>query len=1242
MIVLRIAVLIVSMTAASCAQAQYVAGWYSLPSGSGAEFGPSSSPTAACESAMGEYIQDQIAGGGKAPHLIVSFKDLVGDNLCRWNTGDPDDTPTIGGGVLRASSYYPNPPPDFSPPPYSPPMNGGPPDLCPCEANPVNPSTGSKFQIEVDYTGSGPFPLKFVRVYNSQATWDVSAGIGPGWTHTYHRFLQFDGDNVIATREDGKRLRFTKNTKTGAYDADLTSNYRLAPITTPIVGWKLVTPQDETEIFTSAGRLESIANRAGLTITMEYTNGLLTEVKEIFGRSLVIGRNDPAGLGRIMSVTPPSGAIAYGYSSTVARSLVTVTYPTTPNPATRTYQYHSDPTLKNFLTGILDENGAQFSNYEYETAGPLKGLLKVSEQAGGAGRVEIANSIVAGVRQVEVKRFVDTGVSANRTYSYESIVGLGALKGIQPTSGTDPLPCPSCGPPVVKRDARGNPTLQSDWNGNCSTFTYEATRNLEATREEGRAYDALTETCTGTMLRKVTTVWHPSFELRKDVAEPLRITNYVYDTDGKACGAIGALCSKTIQATSDETGSQGFGAPLTGASRTWSYTYDPVTRQVTQVNGPRTGVDITNYAYFQNVPTPPDCQTTLPTSSSAGCRGQLKSVTNAMGHVTTFNEYNGHGLPLKITDPNGLVTLLTYDARQRLSSRNVGGETTTYTYDAAGQLTRVTSPDGSFLAYSYDSAHRLFRIQDRKDAQGNLGDRIEYTLDRAGNRKTEEIFNSLNVKVQTKSREYSNINRLFKEIGSTSDQVTQYPLTDGYDGQGNVTKVIDPLGRTTRNEYDRLNRLKTTTNAEGDPAVAVSQFEYNGLDALIKVIDPRTLSTVYSVDGLGNLFCQVSPDTKTTYMGDSCATGANGFDAAGNVLKRTDEKGQVTSFSYDALNRVQVITFGAGSKDEIKHEYAYDQGTYGLGRLSSIVEKDPSGQPMVSTGYTHDQKGRVTAQTRTIAGNPNPFVTSYRYDAFGRMDRVTYPSGRTVSYFFDAMGRPSQINYLSLPVASSVQYHPFGPAKAWTQGNGQPYARTLDQDGRIASYTLGQTTHNVCFNAASLITDIRTAACNPLDTPVYAYDVLDRLTGATPLGSSFEYTYDATGNRLTKKVGSITEKYFIKPNSNQIDCIASSSSTDCSTPIRSFSFDPNGSTIADGINQYSYDVRGRMAQSTTGPSSTAYQVDAFGQRFRKTNSQGDRVFHYDLSGRLIAETSAAGVFLREFIYLGDIPVGVVQ
>lgn len=66
-----------------------------------------------------------------------------------------------------------------------------------------------------------------------------------------------------------------------------------------------------------------------------------------------------------------------------------------------------------------------------------------------------------------------------------------------------------------------------------------------------------------------------------------------------------------------------------------------------------------------------------------------------------------------------------------------------------------------------------------------------------------------------------------------------------------------------------------------------------------------------------------------------------------------------------------------------------------------------------------------------------------------------------------------------------------------------------------------------------------------------------------------------------------------------------------------------------------------MVQSVSSLGTTTYYVNALGQRIRKTNTLGDTVYHYDRGGRLIAESTAAGVFKREYLYLGDIPLAVV-
>jgi YD repeat-containing protein len=138
--------------------------------------------------------------------------------------------------------------------------------------------------------------------------------------------------------------------------------------------------------------------------------------------------------------------------------------------------------------------------------------------------------------------------------------------------------------------------------------------------------------------------------------------------------------------------------------------------------------------------------------------------------------------------------------------------------------------------------------------------------------------------------------------------------------------------------------------------------------------------------------------------------------------------------------------------------------------------------------------------------------------------------------------------------------------------------------------------------------------------------------------SNYAYTYDAVGNRLTKTTGANTDTYTYSATSNRIATL-----TPFGSPLKTFTLDANGSTTNDGANTYAYDTRGRMAGSTNASSlATTYHVNALGQRIRKSNTNEDRVFTYDTWGKLIAESDPGGVPKREYIYLGDIPIGVLQ
>ncbi|HTT36100.1 MAG TPA: DUF6531 domain-containing protein, partial [Burkholderiales bacterium] len=1041
---------------------------------------------------------------------------------------------------------------------------GTPPGFCkPCLTNPINPATGNKYQIETDYASTGPFPLVFTRTYNSFP--GNQAGLGVGWTHTYSRSVaQIATSRVLVQRPDGKSRRFKLIGNTWTPTSQGTE--QLVSVTDgsgAIVGWQYIASNDDVETYDASGKLVSVTNRAGITQTLTYDPaGQLTGVQDSLGRSLSFSFD---AQDRIATMTDPAGGLyAYAYD-TSSNNLVSVT---SPDSRVRTYLYENTA-FPNALTGIVDENNSRFSTYGYDS----QGRAISSQHAGG---VELSTLTYSGDTTVVVDP-----LNTSRTFNWQVTLGLAQSTGVS-------QPCAHCGNlfAAASYDANGNVASTTDWNGNQTNYTYDLTRNLEIQRIEGLTSSGAPTSAT----RTITTQWHPTFRLPIQVAEPKRVTTYTYDTPG-------TLTAKSIQATADLNGSQGFGAAPSGTARTWTYTniYSATTPGLLlqqTVDGPRTDVsDITTYVWDNS--------------------GDLVTVTNALGQVTTLSNYDAHGRPQQITDPNGLVTALTYDPRGRLTSRNVGGELTSYTYDGVGQLTQVTLPDGSFLAYTYDAAHRLIQIQD------NLANRIVYTLDNLDNRVQEQVFDSSGALARTRARVYDNLNRLAQDIGGVNPatEITTY----AYDNQGNLTSITDALNHTSVQAFDALNRLVRMT----DPQGGQTQYSYDGLDQLTGVTDPRSVATGYTLDGLGNLTQVQSPDSGVT---------TSTQDAAGNLLSQTDARGVVASFSYDALNRLTRATYtppAGSSVPAVTLSYSYDQGPYGLGRLTGF--SDPSG----STAYRYDQHGRLVSETRTLSGLA--YTTAYGYDTAGRLTHVTYPSGRSVDYGLDTLGRTQQIDTsfqgTSQSVVSSVSYQPFGAASALLYGNAQSYRRSYDLDGRIATYGLAGLTRTVLYDDASRIVGLNGASATLSQT--YGYDALDRLTTWASSTSNESFGYDATGNRVSQILGANSSAYTYAATSNRLAAISGANA-------RSYQYDAGGNTQSDGTRSFAYDARGRLIHSGSGAFSADYQVNAVGQRVVKIGSgAAASVFHYDRSGHLIGESDASGHPLKEYVWLADMPVAVL-
>ena len=461
------------------------------------------------------------------------------------------------------------------------------------------------------------------------------------------------------------------------------------------------------------------------------------------------------------------------------------------------------------------------------------------------------------------------------------------------------------------------------------------------------------------------------------------------------------------------------------------------------------------------------------------------------------------------------------------------------------------------------------------------------------------------------------------------------PVTNyAYDANGNLTSTTDALGRVTSQTYDTLNRLKTVTQPKPIATAPnpVTQFGVNGLDQLTSVTDARSLVTSYTVTGLGDLTQQVSPDTGTTI---------NTYDAAGNLKTSKDARNQTTTYTYDGINRLTQARYGDGT---ITYYY-YDEGSNGVGHLTRMVDPGP-----ITTTWTYTPQGRVASKSQMVsAGGVNRTHTlQYAYNpTTGQLTSITYPSGRVIGLQYGATSKEVEtVTVDGQPVASSVTYHPFGGIKRVTLRNGLVWSSTLDQDGRITSYTLGGVTYSIQWDAANRIV----AITHPTDTNwsrSYAYDGLDRVASFTSQPRDQTFNYDATGNLLSKmdRVGTnapFTYTYNVATTSNRM--------TGISNLGIGYTIDAAGNRTKDSTTTWVVNARGRVSQVQviSGATTNIYNYLINGQnlRVRKTGPstvvpQGTQVFVYDEAGRLIGEYDNLGRARNEHVWLADRPVALI-
>ncbi|UGQ45400.1 DUF6531 domain-containing protein [Massilia endophytica] len=632
--------------------------------------------------------------------------------------------------------------------------------------NPVTVTSGAKVEDEIDFVW-GPTDLhRIARSYRSIREAMPAAAGRKLWSFSFQRSLSVlpassaSAPSLVTITDNDGSVEQYKQTD-GRYQATA-SDTILTPIGPGFDKWAHLQPQGLLDIYEKAGedyRLASThaAGGAGIVYTYDQENRL-TRITDTFGRIVDIEWTPEENISAIGNA---GGSVAYEYEAVGTENRLVGTYrlrsvsqQTSDKEELATTRYHytdGDTWQSRFLLESIEHDpDVKFAQFSYDD----EGRVLSSEHAGTAYR----HTFSYPNRSSTV---VTDPLGAVRIYSYKAINQRERITEISQPGGSG---CASAAHKLTY-DRDGGLSSLVKFDGLKICFANHATRNLEISRIQGLS---AAESCPAASAqpapgqRKISTRWHPVWRLKTGIAEPLRITSYVYngqpDPDGKVftCAnggklpdgsPIAVICKRIEQPTTDQTGAQGFAATAHGAARVTSYAYNAMGQILssTEVSGAGGG-NTTGYEYYSD---------TAPSHTS----GDLHKVTDAKGHTTEYLEYTPSGLATSIRTPQGTVTERSYDALQRMTRHVIAAgtpdaETTSFSYNPAGLLSRVDLPDLSYLQYSYDQAERLTAITDK------AGNSVEYTLDGMGNRIREEIRDASGTLTRQITRVYDVLNRL--------------------------------------------------------------------------------------------------------------------------------------------------------------------------------------------------------------------------------------------------------------------------------------------------------------------------------------------------------------------------------------------------------------------------------------------------------------------------------------------------
>ncbi len=861
-----------------------------------------------------------------------------------------------------------------------------------CHIDPVNSATGTLTESRTDATMAGAgHPFTFERWYNSAD--DTVGDLGRGWTHSYADTLTVNEDDSISYRSGtGQVLDFAANPEdqdTYIPPPGIHSTLTRDPLH-PEAGYRVTDADYSYRTFDVDGVLQSVLDSNGLGVTLHHDeDGRLDSATDAEDREITF-EYDGDRLQQVNIPGPDGGTRELTYDFTNDGLLH---HATSMAGFVSTYRYEDsllvEETDGNPKVGGGGNKRTHLTHYDATTG-------RVDWQQDGLGNVshfdwdpETETSTITDATGREwVEHYRDNVLISELhpdgrqyTYAYDADLNVTQL--------TDSLV-------KVTDDPNSEAvTVTALRPSRVTTMTFDGDGRMmsrilpDATGETFTYQGNKVKTHTDLAGNLTTYTYDNLYRTTQIDAPGGRTSTFGYDSRGRLIEAGDALGHHVTLRYDD---ADNLTCTVTPLGYTTVYDHDQVGR-VTQSIDPR-GTDQADGTIDDECDIA-NADVTFATDSDFDDDDHLTDVTTPAGadstRTHTHTEVNALGNPKTVTSTGSPTITYTYTNAEELDTKKVGNHPETdYDYDDRGSLQSETTPEQLKTWYEQDANGRVEWVHEPGDTNATPI-RWHYEHDGDGNitRITDPAGNSTRFTFDVLNRERSRI-----------DERTGFETDTAYDAAGNVASVttidkdsaIEQPTQTTSYAYDAAGDLLTTTDYLGHQTVNT----YDAVGHLTSTTTPMGETTRFGWDPDGRQTVLIDP--RSTGTGDAATyQTVTTYDAAGNISSVTNSEGHRMAFTYDPAGDLVDTEDQRHNHTSIRYDNLHRQTSLVRpGDVTTITDYDDESSLVTTSGDNRptvkewrDHDGRLA--TRSVEAGGETHTWQYEYDLKGNLHRTISP-----------------------------------------------------------------------------------------------------------------------------------------------------------------------------------------------------------------------------------------------------------